>query len=189
MDKETIRAADLNDVTAIAQINNKAWRHAYAGIFPNEILDKISLDSAIKGWSKLLKCKDRTILVLEIGKTVYGFIRYGQRKDAKTKTSAEIFQFYLDPQVMGMGFGAQLLQKVERNLRSHGIKTIIVKVVEKNRRARLFFEKFGFIQIGSAIKDTSVMSITTKVVFYRCDLKVSDDIAYLPLESLTLQSD
>jgi len=165
MNEATFRFAHKTDAPILAEINLQSWQHAYKNILPGHVLRSMDLKKLEQGCLSIINHTDKKILVLEIESAVHGYTIYGEIEPLIPKEEFEIFQFYLDPRVIGKGSGAKLLQKTKENIEADGGEQIIVKVLEKNTRARKFFEKFGFAQIGPATKDSS--AVPEAIVCYR----------------------
>ncbi|MGX7204016.1 ribosomal protein S18-alanine N-acetyltransferase [Enterococcus pingfangensis] len=50
--------------------------------------------------------------------------------------------------IKGQGYGAQLLERLLKYAKAQQIATIFLEVRASNQAARLFYEKFGFLEIG-----------------------------------------
>ena len=60
----------------------------------------------------------------------------------------QLFRIYLDPEILGIGFGKMLLEKVEQYIKEEKQDQYIVGVHEKNVIGRRFYEKNDFILIS-----------------------------------------
>jgi diamine N-acetyltransferase len=61
----------------------------------------------------------------------------------------ELWRFYVDSSQHGRGLAARLMAAVDEAARARGAKTLWLGVWEKNHRARAYYRKAGFIDIGS----------------------------------------
>ena len=165
------RFAIHTDASRLAKINFDSWQYAYKDIFPEHVLHGMSLEKLKQASVLAISHHDKKIVVLEMKQVVYGFVRYGKIDPGLAEF--EIFQFYMDPKVVGKGLGTQLLQSAKQNIEANHGQQIVVKVAEKNFPARKFYEKFGFAQMGPAKIDCSVGDISTNVVWYRYDCLVA----------------
>jgi hypothetical protein len=52
----SIRRAELSDAKGIAAVHVAAWRVAYRGLLPDDVLDRLSIeDSAKRWWERIAK--------------------------------------------------------------------------------------------------------------------------------------
>ena len=65
----------------------------------------------------------------------------------------EVVSLYLLPEYMGRGLGKALLPAAVERLKERGFRDILLWVLEKNRRARDFYEKAGFFSAGNFMED------------------------------------
>ena len=138
-----IRQANLEDVSRIAEILIFTKRMTYRPIFRDdpvsfgqmqvvplaeeyvahpERLDKIWVweDIFVKGLITLHECKDEGTLQVE--------------------------ELYVEPFFHGEGIGSALLAFAEKKAGELGADTLFLWVLEKNEKARSFYEKHGYVQ-------------------------------------------
>lgn len=63
---------------------------------------------------------------------------------------AEVCRFYVDAPWQGRGLAARLMDAVRDAAAAHGARTLWLAVWERNARARAFYEKRGFRDVGVA---------------------------------------
>jgi ribosomal protein S18 acetylase RimI-like enzyme len=63
----------------------------------------------------------------------------------------ELWRFYVAQGWHGRGIAPQLMQAVEHDARRAGAKTLWLGVWEQNERAKAFYRKCGFVDVGSHI--------------------------------------
>ena len=61
---------------------------------------------------------------------------------------AELLQLAVEPAKMGQGTGGQLLRTGIKQLVFQGITTCFLEVRRENSRARRFYQRHGFVEIG-----------------------------------------
>ncbi len=63
----------------------------------------------------------------------------------------ELWRFYVDREWHGRGIAAPLMERVHVEARARGAKTLWLGVWEHNGRARAFYAKYGFVDVGEHI--------------------------------------
>lgn len=150
-----------DEIRGKAYVHWKAWQEAYPGIVDQAYLDAFTLE----------KCTDiafrwpDNLLVAKDGETVIGFVGYGRCSDGALPETGEVFAIYILQEYYGQKVGYALMSAAIEKLSDY--KRIAVWVLEGNRRAIRFYEKYGFrfdgtrqeIQLGTA--NTEVRMILT----------------------------
>lgn len=138
-----------DDTDEISRIYALSWKTAYRGLIPDVFLDDISETR----WSPLLEAKsNHMLLALEDGKPV-GVSTYCEARGEALKGWGEIVSLYLLPSHYRKGIGSKLFSAVVDMLADEGYSDIYLWVLEKNRSARAFYEKNGFICNGDLNAD------------------------------------
>jgi ribosomal protein S18 acetylase RimI-like enzyme len=143
-----IRPAILDDAAAIADINVRAWRHAYRGVIPDAYL--ASLDAAELS-SKVRETVRRysTILVAQRDAVVgFSWVSASRDKDASEGTS-EVIALYVDPLCERRGVGRALMGESLRVAKADGALRVTLWVLEANGGARGFYAALGFTPDGA----------------------------------------
>lgn len=63
----------------------------------------------------------------------------------------ELWRFYVGHRWHGKGIAQQLMERVKDEARQRGARTLWLGVWEHNARARAFYEKCGFVDVGSHV--------------------------------------
>ena len=61
----------------------------------------------------------------------------------------ELVRLYLDKSLVGKGYGAALIEACIEQARDSGYETIWLGVWERNERAKVFYRRWEFIEVGS----------------------------------------
>ena len=130
-----IRRATAEDAEAIAGVQVRAWRHAYADIVDPELLAEHTVASRTERWREILVGAESTTLVIEIEGAVAGFA---------TVTPGELRALYVDPPAQGAGAGSTLLVAAQDALRAGGHREAVLWVFRANGHARAFYERHGW---------------------------------------------
>ena len=95
-----------------------------------------------------------TTLLVEHGGTAiaYAQIRNGHVPDCVSGSApVELWRFYVDRQWHGRGVAPVLMDRVKAEARARAAKTLWLGVWERNHRARAFYVKCGFADVGEHI--------------------------------------
>lgn len=132
----------MDDRLAISKVYEESWKYAYKGIVPQDYLDDIP-----KGqWALHIEQEDRKNLVMFHDEIIIGTSAFGKSRMAEMNGFGEIISLYFLPEYMGKGYGRLLLQAAVSELKKMGFDKVFLWVLEKNRNARHFYEKCGFVQ-------------------------------------------
>jgi GNAT superfamily N-acetyltransferase len=149
----TIRPAGLSDAHTIAEIHVRAWRWAYRGLMPDELLDGLSVEQRERMWEQNLSPEGPTNLtfVADGEDGVVGFVATGPSQDPDaTLDTGEVYAIYLEPAVVGTGVGRQLFSRATESLRAAGYRVATLWVLDTNERTRRFYEAAGWRPDGEA---------------------------------------
>ena len=95
-----IRRAAADDVPRLARLHLRGWQVGFRGVVADEILDRLSLDDHVSGWTRML-CdseSDRRTWVGEIGDRVVGYCAVGPTHQAdEGLETGEVYGMYVDP--------------------------------------------------------------------------------------------
>ena len=146
-----IRRAALEDAEAIAEVHQAAWRGAYAGVIPHRALASMISRRGGQWWNNAIR-RAASILVLEIDGTVAGYATLGRNRARELPQQGEIYELYLRPEYQGVGLGRRLFSAARDNLRSHGLKGIVVWALEDNEPAINFYSNAGGRDIAEGVE-------------------------------------
>lgn len=147
----SVRPAVPDDARAIAQAHLASWRAAYSGLIPEEVLDGLDEVDLAHGWARRIDTPEpagASVLLLEEEGVVRGYCHLGPSRDTEsilTGGTAEIYGFYLHPTFWGRGIGGVLMETALTWLGRQGYQFVTLNVLEGNERARLFYERKGWI--------------------------------------------
>jgi GNAT superfamily N-acetyltransferase len=103
-------------------------------------------DLADRWWRRLDAGEiDEAVRVLELDDRVGGFISFGPQKDDPTWLgySGEVYMLYLEPELVGRGWGSVLLRRAFDELARCRCHWSVVWVLARNEKARRFYEREG----------------------------------------------
>ncbi|MEC3973742.1 GNAT family N-acetyltransferase [Amycolatopsis sp. H20-H5] len=156
MSQQQVRAANLSDAAAIAEIHVRSWQAAYAGLLPADYLDTLSVEARTRGWERAIGNPDRPgrILLLSGDGALSGFAAIGpSRDDDADPEVGELLSIYLRPELWGLGLGRTLHDHALGELAQDGFRVVTLWVLDSNERARGFYERAGWSADGAAKTD------------------------------------
>ncbi len=77
------------------------------------------------------------------GERVAGYVIF-----ALIPPEGEIYNIAVHPDYLGLGASKRLYDDTERRAYEKGVRTVYLEVRESNLRARRFYEKLGYIELG-----------------------------------------
>lgn len=146
-----VRAARLEDAAAIAAVHVASWRQAYRGMLPEAHLDGLSVTDKEATTQNLLRTPPsprHRLLVLDRGGQILGFAATGPASEGSEETQGEIYGIYLHPSIWGRGLGRLLMAQAQAALRADGFREAILWVLERNTRARKFYDAGAWSEVG-----------------------------------------
>jgi ribosomal protein S18 acetylase RimI-like enzyme len=149
-----IRPARPEDALRIATIHVEAWRVAYRGIVPDEVLCALSIEQRHVLWRQNLEGKEPFTQVAEDGDTALGWVSAARSRDMDAdarQSTGEIWAVYVDPGHWSKGVGRALCAAAEQRLRTE-VAAVTLWVLKDNERALRFYESNGFVRDADADK-------------------------------------
>jgi ribosomal protein S18 acetylase RimI-like enzyme len=150
-----IRPAVPDDAEVLADLARRTFHDTFAAT--NDAGDMalyLSRAYGIDQQTRELEDRDiSTLLVEEAGEAVaFAQLRTGQAPDCVTGGKpVELWRFYVDREWHGRGIAQQLMTRVKNVARERGARTLWLGVWERNDRARAFYVKCGFTDVGEHI--------------------------------------
>lgn len=154
-----IREATAADIGSIARIHVACWQTAYRGILPDATLDGLRVEQREDLWRGWMAGTDvHTLVAVSEGRTA-GFTRLCSARliEDPPPDAAEVTHLYVDPAVQERGAGKALLEGAVGIARSGGYRTLVLWVLEENRSARRFYERFGLSPDGARHTDPAYL--------------------------------
>jgi ribosomal protein S18 acetylase RimI-like enzyme len=161
-----IRAITASDIPAIAALHIEGWKGAYGGIVDQAYLDSLTVEKRIEDWTGWLAADESTVFLAEEQGTPAGFVVTGRTKTPppgsspiRPSHSGEIYALYLAPAFWRRGIGTALLKHGARHLKEQKHGTMCLWVLDKNQRAKAFYEKMGGQKLGGKMIDIGPSSL------------------------------
>lgn len=163
-----IRKASDADAGAITDVHLASMREGYRFLLPAEALAGIEGRDRIQRWrDHLARGTSVTLLAVSDGDPI-GFVDFGacRDEDVSQGTVGEVTAIYVHPAAWGRGVGSLLMRTALDRLRSDGFEEVVLWMIEGNRRAIEFYERFGFTPDGS-LCDREMYGVPTTIVRLR----------------------
>ncbi|SRR5579863_10482214 len=138
-----VRSALANDARSIAEVHVGSWKTTYKGIFPDTLLESLSIDNRESSWKQALTQPGLVTLVgCDAVDKVVGFICGGGERTGQLKCDGELHAIYILQIAQRQGLGTLLVRRFVRELRSRGLTSMAVWVLALNP-FRTFYEALG----------------------------------------------
>lgn len=161
-----IRRATYNDLIALATIQTRSWKSAFNDILSDKTLNKYTnLDKCVKILENIYNSNSGYFYIAYINENPCAELFWCKGKELEQ--SAEIIALHSIPESWGCGIGKAIMDKATKDIFNEGFKTVYLWVFEQNKRARRFYEKYGFVA-----DRISRISIYDKVLEIRYVLKM-----------------
>lgn len=143
-----VRPMRVEDAPALGRVHVEAWRWAYRGLMPDEVLDGLSAEKRAKIHASAATDARTVSFTALDGDAPVGFAHAGPgRDDDLPPNAAELYAIYLLESALDRGIGRALLERALWPLA--GAPCITLWVLEGNTRARRFYERAGFAPDGA----------------------------------------
>lgn len=115
-----------------------SWQKAYRGIVCDRYLDSMTVEATT---ARARQFPENTLVAKDKEKVV-GFAVYGSSRDEDLMNAGEVIAIYVLPEYYNRKIGYRLMNEVFSRLGEYN--TVFLWVLEKNERAILFYQKYGF---------------------------------------------
>jgi ribosomal protein S18 acetylase RimI-like enzyme len=169
-----IRPATADDASAIARVQVLAWRQAYAGMMPQDFLDRMDSERRVAGWRRALSADAvmaTDVLLDPAGETV-GFCVHGPSRDADADAwTGELVAINLLPAHWRRGLGRMMMDRLLVVAAERRWQALTLWVLEANMQARRFYEAHGFAADGARQSDLKLTGAPLQLLRYRRQLQ------------------
>lgn len=151
-----IRPATSGDAAALSEFGARTFFETFAADNTPEDM-RMHLESAWRPELQRAEIADPsldTLLALDGQGALAGFAQL--RADhapagVVTRKPIELKRFYVDRPWQGLGVARRLMEAVEAQARARGARELWLGVWERNERAKAFYRKCGFQQVGTQV--------------------------------------
>ena len=148
-----IRLAQPADVDALVELGATTFRETYSPTDDAaEIEDYVATAFTPAIFRAILKDPASTLMVLTADQRLIG---YAQLKRSAAPgcvtgpTPIELSRLYLRQETIGKGHGTALMNAVLAEARRQQCATMWLGVYDRNERARTFYRRWGFVDVGT----------------------------------------
>lgn len=128
------------------------WRSAYKDIIPNYYFEDMSreIEPRTERLRKNLnELTEYLYYYAAVENKMIGRLIIGKSRDEDKPYAGEIHAIYLLEEYWDKGYGRQIMSYAVDTLKRMGYREIILWVLDENKRARRFYEKFNFVFDGT----------------------------------------
>jgi ribosomal protein S18 acetylase RimI-like enzyme len=141
-----IRHATAADAALLAEISERTFRETFEADNTPENMSAYLAQAFGESIQAAELADDATLfLIAEIDGSTAGYAKLRLDGD----DTIEICRLYAAAERIGSGVGAALMRASLDEAAKRGRENVWLAVWEHNRRARAFYEKWGFVEIGS----------------------------------------
>lgn len=158
------REARAEDIPQIARVHVESWQKSFAGITPQEHLDKMSVENRIGKFEQAFAQNSfyKMFVAETTEKKIVGFADFGESHGDK-RFDAQIYAIYFLPEFQRKGIGGNLFRLCQREMAAHGFKSMCLDTLEISPY-RGFYEKMGGRAVGES--KHSLAGIEFKTLIY-----------------------
>ena len=150
-----VRSGVAADASALAELAARTFREAFAADNrPEDMALHLTRSYGISQQAVELADPDISTLLVEVDTELAGFaqLRAGGAPSCVTgEAPIELWRFYVAQAWHGRGIAQALMRRVESEAYARGAHTLWLGVWERNPRARAFYQKTGFTDVGSHV--------------------------------------
>src|SRR4051794_18805778 len=150
----SVRAATVDDASAVAAAQAAAWHETFGASLPPSLLDRVRGSAAVAAWRLAVTeppSPRHRLLVAGEGTDVVGFAALAPAgdPDLAPAADAEVVALSVEPGHEHAGHGSRLVNAAAEFLRSDGFRTAHVWLTETDRGLRTFLESAGWADDGA----------------------------------------
>jgi L-amino acid N-acyltransferase YncA len=147
----SVRRGTREDAAGVARVWVQSWNESYAGLLTEEELARRTVEVRAQHWRNAFAESNASLWVAEEADRIVGFAVGGPTRDEDLDPGliGEVSAIYLVAPAIGKGIGRELLERTLDDLRAAGMREAVLWVLDENRRARAFYEKWGWWVDGS----------------------------------------
>jgi ribosomal protein S18 acetylase RimI-like enzyme len=150
----SVRTAWSADADPIAAVQIRAWRQAYAGVLPADVLDSLDHAAFAAQWTQAITrpAQARTRVLVALDRTdVVGFAltAVADDPDADPARDGQVAEFVVDPGHQRAGHGSRLIQACADTLRADRFTRATIWLTSTDDALRGFLSEAGWATDGA----------------------------------------
>jgi GNAT superfamily N-acetyltransferase len=139
----SFREATVADCLAVAGVHVKSWQESFAGIVPQNFLDKMSVEKRANAFEKGFSVDSYKMYVAEVAECgVVGFADFGEPREDIDAYEGELYAIYLLPEFQRKGIGERLFNLGVEFFVDSGKSSMYLLALEVSPY-KSFYEKMG----------------------------------------------
>ena len=144
------RDAVPDDAPALLAAYTESFMDTFGHLYRTEDVDEFLSGNNETKWREILSDQAYAIRVAERDGQILGFVELAPRKlpYESTQPSIELRRLYLLKQAHGTGAAQELMRWALEEAARRGAHEVILSVYVDNHRARRFYERYGFEEVG-----------------------------------------
>jgi ribosomal protein S18 acetylase RimI-like enzyme len=150
----SVRPARAGDAAAMATVQARAWRRAYADVFPPAVLEQLTPERLEPSWRQAVTDPPSAryaVLVACAGSAVVGFAATAPSTDQDADPDdGELVALEVDPAHQRAGHGSRLLAASVDSLRDHAFAAIRVWCPRQDQVRHAFLSSAGLRPDGAS---------------------------------------
>lgn len=147
----TYRNATAADAPLMSRIGPQAFSETFGHLYTPENLAAFLLNHSEASWLEELTDARHVVRIAELGGRAVGYAKVGPLSlpFATDRPAAELDQLYVLRPWQGTGVARALMDWAMDEARGRGAREMILSVFVDNHRARRFYARYGFAQVGT----------------------------------------
>ena len=160
-----VRPASTHDTAAITAAYIESWRAGYQGLLTDAEIEIEARQRSGYDWHAAIADSDRVVLVAENDDEIIGVAEC--EHNPRASRLPELEMLYVVPSAWGTGAASALLEAALVAVHRAGHRTVWLRVVEAQARARRFYEREGWQLDEQKAPDSNGLY---RLLHYRRDL-------------------
>lgn len=144
------RPGTPDDAAAIDGVFRTSFCDTFAHLYRPEDLDAFLAKFTLDAWKTELEDEDFAFRVAEADGQLIGYVKLGppELPVERQRPAIELRQIYVLHEWLGEGTARDLTDWALEEARARGGQDLYLTVYTENWRARRFYEKYGFVEVG-----------------------------------------
>jgi len=141
---------DISHARDMGYVHAQSWQRAYRGIFADDVIDAFTPEKRAEVFAEAMSTRPEEYYLFKADGRPAGIaLLHKSHEENAADTDGEIYAIYFHPDFWGAEITHEAFKFCVERLRERGFEKITIWVVEKNIRARKFYEKHGFVFDGA----------------------------------------
>ena len=146
----TYRDAVPDDAPALVRVFTESFMETFGHLYRPADVEEFLSGNTEEKWRGFIADEDCAVRVADRDGELLGFVELAPRKIPyeSTQPSIELRRLYLLKQAHGTGAAQELMRWALDEAARRGAKEVILSVYVDNHRARRFYDRYGFEEVG-----------------------------------------